>query len=202
MLEAVVAEAPGLQALCNGGFWDVHACGRLSASTGLTFLSAFSRKHSLGPWATWWKRAFHRHRFCPGRVSSQPGLGEGVGSPGDAQLKAANKRKRLTLDEVSNVVLEGVGEGSLKTCRDLVAASKKLKLQGKTELWNHLGDLKNAADTFRLVSKVRGMFGGNAHQIFNTISKFPLDAFKLAFLPSVRSWLKEEFKTKSLVRSG
>ena len=108
----------------------------------------------------------------------------------------------MTFDEVSKVVLEGVGEGSLKTGRDLEAASKKLKLQGKTELWNYLGDLKNAADAFRLVSKVRGMLGGNAHQIFNTTSKFPLDAFKLAFLPSVRSWLKGEFKTKSLVRSG
>ena len=100
------------------------------------------------------------------------------------------------------MVLEGVGEVSLKTGRDLEATSTKLKLQGKTELWYYLGDLKNAEDTFRLVSKIRGMFGGNAHQIFKTTSKFPLDAFKLAFLPSVRSWLKEEFKTKSLVRSG
>ena len=122
--------------------------------------------------------------------------------PGDAEPKAAKKRKRLTFDEVSNVVLEGVGEGPLKTGQDLESASKKLKLQGKTELWNYLGDLKTAADTSRLVSKVWRMFGGNAHPMFRTTSEFPLGAFKLASLPSVRSWLKDEFKTKSLVLSG
>ena len=62
--------------------------------------------------------------------------------PGDAPVKDSRKRKRLTFDEVSNVVIEGVGDGPLRKVTDLEAAARSLKHQGKVELWNYLGSLK------------------------------------------------------------
>ena len=46
----------------------------------------------------------------------------------EAEPKSNKKRKRLTFDEVSNVVLEGVGNGPLRSRKELEAAAKKLKV--------------------------------------------------------------------------
>ena len=48
--------------------------------------------------------------------------------PREAEPKSNKKRKRLTFDEVSNVVLEGVGNGPLRSRKELEAAAKKLKV--------------------------------------------------------------------------
>ena len=51
--------------------------------------------------------------------------------PRESEGKGSKKRKRLTFDEVSNIVLEGTGDGKpIKTGRDLEAAAKRLKRPG------------------------------------------------------------------------
>ena len=42
---------------------------------------------------------------------------------------------------MSNIVIEGVGHGPLKTADALGEAAKKLKHDGKVELWNYVRSL-------------------------------------------------------------
>ena len=105
--------------------------------------------------------------------------------PTDVEPKTHKKRKRLSFDEVSNVIIEGVGQGPLKTRKALEQAAKKLKTEGKVELWNFLGDLKTAADVSALLSKVWRLWGENAHHMFRTKCEYPLKSFRFNQLRKV-----------------
>ena len=70
--------------------------------------------------------------FAPAVYPASLDLNRELGS----KAKPAKKRNNPTFDEVSNVIIEGVGEGPLKTGRDLEVAAERLKLEGKVELWS------------------------------------------------------------------
>lgn len=55
---------------------------------------------------------------------------------------------------MSNVVLEGVGQGPIHKAQALEEAARELKYKGQVELWNYLGEFNTAADIGKLVSKV------------------------------------------------
>lgn len=122
--------------------------------------------------------------------------------PGDAPAAAGKKRKRLTFDDVSNIILEGVGSGPLKSGRDLEAATCKLKYEGKVELWNYCGDLKTASDSAALVSKVWRLHGSQVHPLWHTEPEHKLTEFDYGDLNYVKQWLEGGYKTHALVLSG
>ena len=62
--------------------------------------------------------------------------------PGETAPKESRKRKRLSFDEASNIIIEGVGSGPLRTVKALEQAARDLKHKGQVELWNYLGGLK------------------------------------------------------------
>ena len=47
---------------------------------------------------------------------------------------SSKKRKRLTFDEVSNIILAGVGNGPLRSGKELEAAARQLKKDGNVQL--------------------------------------------------------------------
>ena len=112
------------------------------------------------------------------------------------------KRKRLTFDEVSNVVIEGIGDGPLRTVKALEQAAKKLKYQGSVELWNYLGTLKNCSETNQLLTKIWRLQGDVAHPFFHTEAPYALEEFDIGCLSQVKEWLDGKHKTHVLVLSG
>ena len=122
--------------------------------------------------------------------------------PGDAEPKEGKKRKRLTFDEVSNVIIEGVGHGPLRTAKDLESAAREMKKDGKVELWNYLGELKSATETTALLSKVWRLWGSLAHPFFFTKAPYKLSQFQLDQLAKVKEWRQGKYKTHVLVLSG
>jgi hypothetical protein len=122
--------------------------------------------------------------------------------PGETPAKEGKKRKRLSFDEVSDIVLEGIGEGPLKTGRALEAAAKKLKLEGKVELWNYVGDFKDAAAVSNAVAKVWRLSGETMHHMWRKSPDHVLESFKYADLPLAKEWLEGEHATRVLILSG
>ena len=122
--------------------------------------------------------------------------------PRDAEVKAHKRRKRLTFDEVSNIIIEGVGNGPLKSRNALEAAAKQLKLDGKVELWNYVGELRSAKDVAALVTKVWRLHGCLEHPLFHKECSYKLDQFSLDDLRQVAAWRKGLYKQRALVLSG
>ena len=123
--------------------------------------------------------------------------------PREVEVKDHKKRKRLTFDEVSNIVLEGVGGGPpLKYGKDLEAAAKSLKMEGKVELWNYLGDFKTAKDVSALVCKVWRMHGVLMHPSFHAKSEFEMSEFNVEKLKNVCAWRAGKYKEQVLALSG
>lgn len=116
--------------------------------------------------------------------------------------KEGKKRKRLTFDEVSNVVLEGVGDGPLRTGQALEVAARKLKEQGKVELWNFLGEHKTPVETHNVVRRVWHLSGSISHPMWRSTPTYPLEDFDYSDLESVRDWLSTKHATHTLVLSG
>jgi hypothetical protein len=114
----------------------------------------------------------------------------------------AKKRKSLTFDEVSIIVIEGVGDGPLRSAAALEEAAKRLKHEGSVELWNYVGGLKNTADIGHLVSKVWHLQGEIHHEFFRTRASYPLDEFAHQELPKVQEWRETQSDSRVLVLSG
>ena len=98
--------------------------------------------------------------------------------------------------------MEGVGGGPIRDARSLEAAGKQLKLEGKVELWNYLGELKSLAETRSLVSKVWRMFGHLEHNAFHRTCNYQMDSFDILGLEKVHEWLGGKYKSHVLVLSG
>ena len=127
--------------------------------------------------------------------------GDGVETEGKAK-KSQKVRKLLTFDEVSNTVIEGIGEGPLQTGKALEEAARQLKQRGSVELWNFLGHLKTAAESNALVSKVWRLHGVQVHPLWRGKSPFQLDQFNIDGLEEVAAWRAGKWKSHALVLSG
>ena len=94
--------------------------------------------------------------LCPAKIPTDLDLGAELRLfHGDqAEDGQGKKRKSLSFDDVSNVILEGIGEGPLRSAKELEAAARHLKSEGNVELWNYIGSLKTATDVRSLVAKV------------------------------------------------
>ena len=114
----------------------------------------------------------------------------------------ARKRTRLSFDDFSNIVVEGIGCGPLRTISDLEAAALTLKRDGKIELWNYLGAFKTTAETKNQLMKVWRLLGNPMGDCLLTSAKYTLDDFNLSTLPGVREWFAGEYKNRALVLSG
>lgn len=112
------------------------------------------------------------------------------------------KRKRLTFDEASNVVIEGIGDGPLRTVKALEQAAKTLKYKGSVELWNYLGTLKTSSETSQLLTKIWRLQGDVAHPFFHVEAPRALEEFEIGCLRHVKEWLDGKYKTHVLVLSG
>jgi len=125
------------------------------------------------------------------------------GHPGATSTQeGGKKRKRLTFDEVSNVIIEGVGEGPIYSVEGLEMAARSLKQEGKVELWNYLGELKTVADSRALVARVWRLQGTVLHPLWHKIAAYPMSAFTMKDLPGASEWLAGKHKTHALVLSG
>jgi len=122
--------------------------------------------------------------------------------PGDEPAKEGRKRKRLSFDEVSNVIIEGIGDGPLRTGRQFEKAAKALKEKGQVELWNFMGTLKNSAEAAALVARVWHLHGETAHAMWRQEPEFPLADFNFCSLKEVEEWRRGKWKTHVLVLSG
>ena len=122
--------------------------------------------------------------------------------PGETPSKEGKKRKRLSFDEVSNIVLEGIGDGPLKTGKALEAAAKNLKLDGKIELWNYVGEFKDAAAVNNAVAKVWRLNGETMHHMWRKSPDHVLASFKYGDLPLAKQWLEGKHITHVLILSG
>ena len=123
--------------------------------------------------------------------------------PRETEDKERKKRQRLTFDEVSNLIIDGVGDGQpLKTGKELEAAAKKLKTDGKVELWNYVGEFKCVKDVSALVSKVWRMHGSLEHPFFHKTSEYKVSQFNIDPLKKVRAWRAGGYKSRVLVLSG
>lgn len=122
--------------------------------------------------------------------------------PGDAPDKEHKKRKRLSFDEVSNIIIEGIGDGPLRTARALEAAARALKHKGAVELWNYIGSLKSSSEIGGLISKVWQLQGDLVHPLWHTTSVYPLQAFDHSSLRQVEEWRNGKWKSHVLVLSG
>ena len=122
--------------------------------------------------------------------------------PAGKQSKQGKKRKTLSFVEVSNIVLEGVGDGPIKSAEDLQKVAKRLKYKGDVELWNYIGGLKGPADVGRLVTKVWHLNGEVRHEMFRQRSRFSLDDFSLKELTEVTEWIETKSESHTLVLSG
>eukprot|EP00972_Heterocapsa_arctica_P116304 16452354-Heterocapsa_arctica.AAC.1 len=111
---------------------------------------------------------------------------------------AGKKRKNLTFDEVSNIIIEG----PIHTAIALSEAARALKAQGKPELWNYVGALKTLSDERALVAKVWRMNGTLQHAMWRAKSPYVLAQFNLADLPHVRAWLDGGYKKRTLILAG
>jgi hypothetical protein len=121
---------------------------------------------------------------------------------GEQDPKESRKRKRLSFDEVSNIIIEGIGDGPLRTPKVLEDAARTLKHKGQVELWNYLGNLKSSSETCALVAKVWRLQGELAHPMWNTEAPYPLEAFRLDLLSEAQQWLGGKYKTHALIFSG
>ena len=118
------------------------------------------------------------------------------------ELSERKRRKRLTFAEASNLVLEGVGDGPLKTVEDLEAAARKLRALGQVELWNYLGDHKAPSDTEAFLSKVWRLSGEVVHVMFKKKAPYALESFDFGDYKVITWWLNGGYRTHSLVLSG
>jgi hypothetical protein len=122
--------------------------------------------------------------------------------PGEAPKKEAKRRKRLSFDEVSNVIIEGVGDGPLKTGKALEQAAKKLKHSGQVELWNYIGELKSALEVNCLVAKAWRLHGENMHPMWRVNADYDLDKFDFEKLAAVKAWRNGKHASHTLILSG
>jgi len=128
--------------------------------------------------------------------------------PGDAnggppkEQKEHKVRKRLNFDEVSNIILEGIGDGPLRSGRDLEKAAWGLKEKGKVELWNYVGAMKNATEVGGCVAKVWRLRGALEHPMWRKQAPRGLPLFSLDDLDEVAAWKGGKFRTHALVLSG
>lgn len=121
----------------------------------------------------------------------------------EEQASKGKKRKRLSFDEFSNVVIEGVGAGPLRTGKAVEETASRLKDDGNVELWNYVGDFKTAKDVNIAVSKVWRLRGDRAaHPLFHMQATYPLEAFSYQEFQSIKQWLEGKWKTHTLVLSG
>lgn len=121
--------------------------------------------------------------------------------PGDDKAKPSKKRKRLSFDEVSNIIIEGIGDGPLRSAKALELAARTLKHKGNVELWNYLGDLKGSGSS-ALLSKVWQLQGETVHPMWRASSPYPLDSFDQTGLREVAAWRGGKWKSQVLVLSG
>ena len=136
------------------------------------------------------------------KKASHPG-GSSAGPPGPQnQQKEHRTRKRLNFDEVSNIVLEGIGDGPLRSGRDLEKAAWSLKEKGKVELWNYIGAMKEASDIGACVAKVWRFRGVLEHPMWRKQPPHALSTFSLDGLGEVSAWAGGKYKTHALVLSG
>ena len=124
------------------------------------------------------------------------------GHPGDAPAKAGKKRKRLSFDEVSNIIIEGIGDGPIRTTTALEEAARTLKHQGNVELWNYLGSLKNLSDIGGVLAKVWQLQGQRSHPMWRTAPTYSLNAFSFGDLRLVIEWRNGKWRSHALVLSG
>jgi hypothetical protein len=118
------------------------------------------------------------------------------------QVRAHRKRKRLTFDEVSNVIIEGIGSGPLRTPDMLEQAARTLKQEGKTELWNYMGDLRTPGDVRGLLARVWRLQGTLVHPLWHKCARFDLGHFAHQTLDCVAEWLAGKHRSHVLVLSG
>jgi len=118
--------------------------------------------------------------------------------------KEEKKRKRLTFDEVSNIVLEGIGNGPIRSRRGLEEAAKKLKMEeGKVELWNYLGEqVKSPSDVTALVCRVWRLAGIVEHPLFYKTSEYDVKQFDLNGLKKIAAWRNGGYKGQVLILSS
>jgi hypothetical protein len=100
------------------------------------------------------------------------------------------------------VIIEGIGEGPIRTLTALDAATKSMKMQGNVELWNYLGSLSSAANTDELLCKVWRLHGVVVHPLFCKAPPYPLQAFIYDDLEEVGKWLNGMYTTHTLILSG
>ena len=122
--------------------------------------------------------------------------------PGDAPPKESRKRKRMSFDEISNVIIEGIGSGPIRSVRALEAAANTLFEKGQVEVWNYMGTLKNPSDTVALLRKVWRLRGEATHPMWKKTAPRPLESFNLNSLSECQEWLQGKYKTHVLVMSG
>ena len=110
--------------------------------------------------------------------------------PGDTKENTSDKkkRKRLSFDDLSNIIIEGVGSGPLRTPDDLDAAARQLKAAGQIELWNHMGTLKDAKDIRGLLAKVWRLHGELTHPMWRTKSTHAMADFFTDGLTGLSEW--------------
>ena len=122
--------------------------------------------------------------------------------PGEAPKKESKKRKRLSFDEVSNIILEGLDDGPLKSGRALEKAAKKLKLNGQVELWNYVGECKSALEVNTLVAKAWRLHGVNQHPLWRARADYDLTKFNYERLPALKAWRNGKHASHALILSG
>ena len=116
--------------------------------------------------------------------------------------KGGNKRKTLNFNEVSNIVIEGVGDGPLRSAAALEEAAKRLKHEGSVELWNYVGGLKHTADAGKLVTKIWHLQGEIQHEMFRSRASYPLEEFVYKDLREAMEWFESKSDSHALVLSG
>ena len=119
-----------------------------------------------------------------------------------SETREHKKRKRLSFDEVSNVIVEGIGAGPLRSVKALEEAARTLKHRGSVELWNYLGAQKSSAETVALVSKVWRLQGEQEHPMWHKEPPFALSMFRHDGLAEVKAWIDGKYRSHVLVLSG
>ena len=101
-----------------------------------------------------------------------------------------------------NIILEGIGDGPLRSGRDLEKAAWSLKEKGKVELWNFVGAMKTPTEVGGCVAKVWRMRGVLEHPMWRKEAPRGLPSFSLDGLDEVSAWKDGKYKTHALVLSG
>ena len=122
--------------------------------------------------------------------------------PNDKSGKQGKSRHRVSFDEVSNIILEGIGNGPLRSASSLEDAARQLKLKGQVELWNYLGAIRTPTELRGLVAKVWRMNGERSHDMWVTDSPFALGDFHYDHLPHVQDWVEGRGQKFVLILSG